>query len=110
QLFGVEGRGDLVGLEEGGPARPSGGPQRPRLVEAHKVTAAFYAEQLATGDAMTARQFLSTRGFDQDAAETFGVGFSPRGGDDLVKYLRAKGFTDAELVAAGLAGDNNRGV
>ncbi|MFL6024481.1 MAG: DNA primase [Marmoricola sp.] len=105
EKFGVELR-----YEEGGPTRPSGGPQRPRLVEAHKVTAAWYAEQLATPDAMIARQFLDQRGFDQDAAAHFGVGFSPRGGDELVKYLRQKGFTDAELVAAGLAGDNNRGV
>jgi DNA primase len=105
EKFGVE-----LHYEEGGPSRPSGGPQRPRLVEAHKLAAAYYAEQLATADAMQARQFLDTRGFDKDAAEHFGVGFSPRGGDDLVKYLRAKGFTDPELVVAGLAGDNNRGV
>ncbi|WP_246004975.1 DNA primase [Nocardioides marmorisolisilvae] len=105
EKFGVE-----LHYEEGGPARPSGGPQRPRLVEAHKLTAAWYAEQLATPDAMTARQFLDQRGFDKDAAEHFGVGFSPRGGEELVKYLKQKGFTDAELVSAGLAGDNNRGL
>jgi DNA primase len=95
---------------DGGPQRPSGGPQRPRLVEAHKHAAAWYAEQLATPDAMTARQFLDQRGFDQDAAATFGVGFSPRGGDDLVKHLRQQGFRDDELVTSGLAGDNNRGL
>jgi len=110
----VERLAEKVGVElryeEGGPTRSTGGPQRPRLVEAHKLTAAWYAEQLATAEAMTARQFLDTRGFDKDAAEHFGVGFSPRGGDDLVKYLRQKGFTDAELTTAGLAGDNNRGV
>ena len=110
----VERLAEKVGVElryeEGGPSRPSGGPQRPRLVEAHKVTAAWYAEQLATPEAMTARQFLDQRGFDQAAAEHFGVGFSPRGGDDLVKYLRQKGFTDPELVTSGLAGDNNRGI
>ena len=110
----VERLAEKVGVElryeEGGPSRPSGGPQRPRLVEAHKLTAAWYAEQLASPEAMTARQFLDSRGFDKDAAEHFGVGFSPRGGDDLVKYLRQKGFTDAELITGGLAGDNNRGV
>jgi DNA primase len=95
---------------DGGPQRPSGGPQRPRLVEAHKVTAAWYAEQLATPDAVKARQFLSERGFDQAAAETFGVGFSPRGGDDLVRHLRQLGFRDDELVTSGLSGDNNRGL
>jgi len=111
----VERLADKVGVqlryEEGGPQRASGGPQRPRLVEAHKHTAAWYAELLATSpEAATARQFLAERGFDQEAATTFGVGFSPRGGDDLVKHLRSQGFRDDELVASGLAGDNNRGL
>ena len=96
--------------EEGGPQRPSGGPQRPRLVEAHKVAAAWYAEQLASPEAMVARQFLDQRGFDQAAAVTFGVGFSPRGGEDLVRHLRQRGFRDDELVASGLAGDGGRGL
>jgi DNA primase len=96
---------------DGGPQRPSGGPQRPRLVEAHKHAAAWYAELLASSpEAATGRQFLEQRGFDQAAAATFGVGFSPRGGDDLVKHLRQQGFRDEELVASGLAGDNNRGL
>jgi len=90
--------------EEGGPSRPSGGPQRPRMIEAHKVAAAYYVEQLATPEALQARQFLDQRGFDQDAAATFGVGFSPRGGEDLYKHLRARSFGDEELVASGLIG------
>lgn len=106
EKYGVELR-----YEDGpGPSRNSGGPQRPRLIEAHKMAAAYYAEQLATPDAMTARQFLASRGFDKDASEHFGVGFSPRGGEDLTRYLRQSGFTDAELVSSGLSGDNNRGL
>jgi DNA primase len=102
--------GVQLSYEEGGaPQRPSG-PQRPRLVEAHKHAAAWYVEQLDTPEAMQARQFLDQRGFDQETAATFGVGFSPRGGDDLVKHLRQQGFRDDELVTSGLAGDNNRGL
>ena len=36
------------------------------------------------------------------AAERFGVGFAPRGGEALARHLRAKGFTDDELVTGGL--------
>ncbi len=109
----VERLAEKVGVqlryEEGGaPQRPSG-PQRPRLVEAHKLAAAYYAEQLATPDAATARQFLDQRGFDHEAAETFGVGFSPRGGEDVYRYLRSHDFRDEELVASGLVGQGNRG-
>ncbi|HET9499059.1 MAG TPA: DNA primase [Marmoricola sp.] len=107
----AEKTGVQLRYEEGaGPARPSGGPQRPRLIEAHKEAAQWYVELLATPDAMPARQFLDQRGFDQAAAETFGVGFSPRGGEDLVRHLRGRGFTDKELVASGLAGEGNRGL
>jgi DNA primase len=82
---------------------------RPRMLEAHKVAQAYYAEQLATAEAMQARQFLSERGFDKDAAERFGIGFAPRGGDDLYKYLRQKGFQDTEIVTGGLVGQGQRG-
>jgi DNA primase len=95
--------------EEGGPQRPSGGPQRPRLVEAHRIAAEYYADQLRSPEAATARTFLGERGFDQAAAELFGVGFSPRGGEDLLKLLRQKGFSAPEMVASGLIGDSGRG-
>ncbi|MEO7350615.1 MAG: DNA primase [Marmoricola sp.] len=106
----VERLAEKVGVqlryEEGGAPRPhTGGPQRPRLIEAHKHAAEWYAEQLATPEALQARQFLDSRGFDADAAIMFGVGFSPRGGEDLLKHLRQKGFKDAELVTSGLIGE-----
>ena len=82
---------------------------RPRMLEAHKVAQAYYVEQLATPDAQKAREFLTSRGFDKDAAETFGVGFAPRGGDDLFKHLRQKGFRDEEIVTGGLVGQGQRG-
>ncbi len=81
--------------------RPKG-PQRGRLIEANKVAQEFYAEQLSTTDAAVARQFLLGRGFDQAAAETFGVGFAPRDGEALFQHLRARGFSQEEAVEAGL--------
>ncbi|MBV9830560.1 MAG: DNA primase, partial [Marmoricola sp.] len=95
--------------EDGGPQRPRTGPQRPRLVEAHKVTQEWYAEQLNGPEAAAARQFLTERGFDAEAAAHFGVGFSPRGGEALYRHLRQKGFTDEELVTSGLVGQGSRG-
>jgi DNA primase len=78
------------------------GPARSRLVEAHRVAQEFYAGQLATPDALAARQFLDQRGFDQAAADRFGIGFAPRDGDALLTHLRQKGFRDEETVAGGL--------
>lgn len=78
------------------------GPQRGKLVEAHRVAQEFYAEHLSSPDALPARQFLAERSFDQSHAEMFGIGFAPRGGEDLFRHLRGRGFSQEEVVAAGL--------
>jgi DNA primase len=76
---------------------------RTRLVEAHHAAAQFYAEQLAESpEAVPGRRFLDERGFDRDAAAHFGIGYAPRSGEVLRRHLRQKGFTDDELVTAGL--------
>jgi DNA primase len=82
---------------------------RPRMIEAHKAAAEYYVDQLASPDGVVGRQFLSDRGFDRDAAERFGIGFAPRGGDVLFKHLRQKGFNDEELVTGGLVASGQRG-
>ncbi len=103
----VERLADKVGVtlrREEGDARPERprGPQRARLVEANRVAQEFYADALSTPDAVAGRQFLGERGFDQAAAEQFGIGFAPRDGESLLRHLRQKRFTDEESVAAGL--------
>ncbi|HWH29106.1 MAG TPA: DNA primase [Mycobacteriales bacterium] len=95
--------------EQGSAAAGRQASQRTRLVEAHRLAAQYYAEQLGSAEAALARQFLAERGFDQAAAESFGVGYAPRGWDALVKHLRAKGFSGEELVAGGLASEGRRG-
>ncbi|MGY5044839.1 DNA primase [Streptomyces sp. 900105755] len=102
--------GITLRYEEGGynPSHQRG--ERIRLVEAHKIAAAWYAEQLATSpEAETGRVFLAERGFDQAAAVHFGVGYSPQSWDHLTRYLRGQGFTDKELVSSGLSQEGRRG-
>ncbi|MFD5856329.1 DNA primase [Streptomyces chartreusis] len=102
--------GITLRYEEGGynPSHQRG--ERIRLVEAHKIAADWYMEQLATGpEADTGRQFLAERGFDQAAAQHFSVGYSPQGWDHLTRYLRGKGFTDKELLLSGLSQEGRRG-
>ncbi|WP_405859239.1 DNA primase [Streptomyces sp. NBC_01515] len=102
--------GITLRYEEGGynPANQRG--ERIRLVEAHKVAADFYVEQLAVSpEADTGRKFLAERGFDQSAAEHFSVGYSPQGWDHLTRFLRGKGFTDKEILLSGLAQEGRRG-
>ncbi|ADG75061.1 DNA primase [Cellulomonas flavigena DSM 20109] len=97
--------------EGGGPARPGEEPgKRRRLLDAHRVAEEFYREQLVTPQAAVARTFLAERGFDRAAADEFGVGFAPQGWDGLLRHLRGRGFTEAELTASGLVSQGQRGI
>ncbi|MFG2821179.1 DNA primase [Kitasatospora sp. NPDC048365] len=101
--------GVTLRYEEGGysPRHQQG--ERTRLVEAHKVAAAWYQEQLASPEAEIGRRFLAERGFDEEAAKHFGVGYAPVGWEHLVRYLRGKGFSDKEISVGGLASQGQRG-
>ncbi|MEU6367056.1 DNA primase [Streptomyces sp. NPDC046931] len=102
--------GITLRYEEGGynPTHQRG--ERIRLVEAHRIAAEWYAEQLDTSpEAGTGRTFLAERGFDQAAAVHFGVGYSPQGWDHLTRHLRGKGFSDKELILSGLSQEGRRG-
>ncbi|GIG39944.1 DNA primase [Cellulomonas phragmiteti] len=97
--------------EGGGPSRPGEEPgRRRRLLDAHRISEEFFREQLVTPQAAAARAFLAERGFDRSAAEDFGVGFAPQGWDALLRHLRGRGFTEAELTASGLVSQGQRGI
>ena len=101
--------------EEGGGPREGGMSlgKRSRLIEAHRVAQEFYASLLLdTGrpEARAGRDFLRERGFDGAAAETFGIGFAPQGGEALSRHLRERGFTEDEMVTGGLSGRGSRGL
>ncbi|MCU1550902.1 MAG: primase [Glaciihabitans sp.] len=92
--------------EDGGQATDHG--NRARILAANKAAEDFFIAQLATKEAEPGRKFLGDRGFDQSAAERFAVGFAPRGGA-LSKHLKTLGFTEEEMVTAGLLGRGDRG-
>jgi DNA primase len=83
---------------------------RTRIVEANAAAAQFFADQLGGAEAAPGREFLKGRGFDAEAAKRFGVGFAPRSWDALAKHLRGRGFSQEEVLAAGLVVEGQRGV
>src|SRR6202167_5247057 len=96
--------------EQGGYVPGQEQSQRRRLIDAHRAAAEFYAEQLRTPGAEHARKFLAERGFEITDTERFGVGYSPKSWEDLTRHLRGRGFSDAELISAGLSREGNRGA
>ncbi|UTT64964.1 DNA primase [Janibacter sp. CX7] len=97
--------------EGGGPRDGVGLGKRGRLLEAHRAAAEFYHERLlGSPEARIGRDFLRERGFASPEAKLFGIGYAPRGGEELARHLRGKGFTDDELTIGGLCGKGSRGL
>jgi DNA primase len=95
--------------EDGGQANSDHG-NRARILGANQAAADFFVAQLATPEAEPGRKFLGERGFDPSAAQRFGIGFAPKSYDALSKHLKTLGYTEAELLAAGLVGQGDRGT
>lgn len=100
--YGVE----LVMDESGGDGTAPG--LRKRILEANQAAEDFYAEQLESAEGIAARIFLDGRGFSREHAQHFKIGYAPKHGHALRQTLRAKGFDDETLKAAGLIRDFGR--
>lgn len=84
--------------------------RRRRLREAVEAAIAWYREVfLQAHQAERARAYMAERGFTDDTLEAFGIGYAPNTWEALTRRLRAKGFSDAEMTDAGLAGPSTRG-
>ena len=93
--------------EDGGAAPETSG--RTRLYAANTAAAEWFRAQLAIPEADAGRRFLGERGFDAGAAAHFGIGYAPKGWNGLRDALRAQGFSDEEMLTAGLLSSGQRG-
>ncbi len=96
---------DRAGIELSEEQGARRGPRRNRLVEALTMAEEYYNTMLLRGRGQgpdAARRYLGGRGFGSAVCRSWKLGYAP-GNGKLVSYLRSKGFTPAELVAADLA-------
>lgn len=93
---------------EEGASRENG--ERARVLEANAATAEFFRAALGSDEAEPGRKLMKERGFDEAALELFGVGWAPKGWNNLADHLKIKGFTEQELLVAGLVSSGDRGV
>lgn len=86
------------------------GTKRARLLEANEEAQKFFVSQILTEEALPARKLLAGRNFSQQDCARFGCGYAPQGWDNLVRHLADKGFTQQEMLDAGLARQGARGI
>ena len=93
---------ELSGL----PAPRSGGESKPRVDQtfyaANQAAARWFAGRLLARDGEQARDYLIGRGLDRATIERFGLGYAPKGRTALKAALIAEGYTEAQLIEAGL--------
>jgi DNA primase len=78
--------------------------RRERLYALLERTAAYYVRVLwEAPEAAQARDYLTRRGLREDALRAFRVGWAPDAWDRVVNGSRRAGFSEEELVAAGVA-------
>lgn len=77
--------------------------RKERLYEACKQAAKYFHEQLLSDSGAAARAYLARRGLDARIVKHFGLGYARDGWNNLLLHLQEQGFTEAELLDAGLA-------
>ena len=84
--------------------------RRQRLLEVNKEAAKFYFYQLRTPHGAKAKEYLDKRQLSDEVRKNFGLGYAPVRGEELLAYLRQKGFSDDLIRDVGLAKISERGT
>ncbi len=82
---------------------------RTRLLAANTAASAYFQAQLQSEEGAFARNFLISRGFDDAAQRRFGIGYAPKGWQNLLEHLKTLGFTLDELITVGLIMQSDKG-
>ena len=86
------------------PVRPEVQSARQRLLSIHEHAVSYFQHQLlATSEGARARDYLAQREITQETIEQFQLGYARDGWEHLLQHLLSKGFSQDEIIQAGLA-------
>lgn len=77
--------------------------KKAKLLEINKEAAKYFYYQLRNKPGETGLRYFTERKLTEETMKNFGLGFAPAYTDDLVKYLKGKGYSDELLRDSGLA-------
>ncbi len=77
--------------------------EKERLYEANRQCARFFHSELWKKENAQILSYLYGRGLDDQTIRMFGLGSTPARSDGATQAMRALGFTDDELVRAGIS-------
>ena len=79
--------------------------QQERLWALCKEAARYFHSQLYTEAGAQGLAYAQKRGMPKSTLTTFGIGFAPDSWNGLIMAMKAKGYTDKELIDAGLVSE-----
>ncbi|MCR4909560.1 MAG: DNA primase [Lachnospiraceae bacterium] len=83
--------------------------EKQRLYDAIKDAAYFYYRYLRSNEGKAGLEYFRKREISDETMRSFGLGYA--GNKELWRYLKAKGYSDNEILTAGLAkADEKRGM
>lgn len=85
------------------------GALRRRILSANKDVARFFFSNLNTEKGSTARAYWRGRGLSDTTIKRFGLGYAPDSFRDTGEHMRRLGYTDDELLAAGILRRSEKG-
>ena len=83
--------------------------RRQRLLDLNRDAARFYYQLLQQNEGRAVQEYLDRRQIRKATAVNFGMGASPNAWDGLLNAMLKKGYTKAEMLAAGLIVQNKNG-
>lgn len=80
-----------------------------RVLEINRSAARYFYTQLTAKSGEKGLRYIAARALSPDTVKKYGLGYAPDSWDSLKKHLNAAGFSDDELVAAGVCAKSNGG-
>lgn len=82
---------------------------RVKLLELNRETANFYYKNLLNGEDKRGLQYLVNRKLSPATIKKYGLGYAPAAWDALLRHLTALGYTEEQLIEAGLCKRGSKG-
>ena len=76
--------------------------KKARLLEVNKEAAKYFYYQLRAKNGQAGYQYLKKRQLSDETIKKFGLGYANVTSDDLIRYLKSKGYEDQLITEAGL--------
>lgn len=83
--------------------------RRVRCLEINRESANFFYKQLISGNDKRGLQYFASRKLSPATIKKYGLGFAPDDWHALHNYLRQKGYTDEEMITAGVCQEGRNG-